>query len=71
MSKTWLDRTKQLWQAKRLPYRIKHKLGDLGVLPNCLIVGAQKAGTTSLYEHLVRHPNVWASDARELKKKLK
>lgn len=66
MSKTWLERTKQLWLEKRLPYRIKHKLGNLGVLPNCLIVGAQKAGTTSLYEHLIRHPNVWPPDAREL-----
>lgn len=66
IAKSWLERTQQLWQDKRLPYRFKHKLGDLGVLPDCLIVGAQKAGTTSLYEHLIRHPDVWSPDCREL-----
>jgi hypothetical protein len=29
-----------------------------GVLPNFIIVGAQKAGTTSLYAYLREHPNV-------------
>jgi len=66
IDQSWLERTKQLWQEKRLPYRLKHRWGNLGVLPNCLIVGAQKAGTTSLYEHLIRHPDVWAPDCREL-----
>ena len=66
MTKSLLERTKQVWEEKRLPYRLKHQWGELGVLPNCLIVGAQKAGTTSLYEHLIRHPDVWPPDCREI-----
>lgn len=34
-------------------------------LPNFLIVGAQKAGTTSLYHYLNQHPDVFMSPAKE------
>ena len=34
-------------------------------LPTFLIVGAQKAGTTSLYAMLARHPDVFMSDPKE------
>lgn len=35
-------------------------------LPNCYIVGAQKAGTSSLYHYLIQHPQV----AKSLKKEI-
>ena len=34
-------------------------------LPNFLIVGAQKAGTTSVYEYLSQHPDVFMSTPKE------
>ncbi len=35
------------------------------VLPNFLIIGAAKAGTTSLYEYLKQHPQIWMSPVKE------
>lgn len=34
-------------------------------MPNFLIVGAQKAGTTALYQHLKQHPDVFMSPVKE------
>ncbi|HUP62025.1 MAG TPA: sulfotransferase [Thermoanaerobaculia bacterium] len=34
-------------------------------LPNFLIIGAAKAGTTSLYEYLAQHPDVYMSPIKE------
>lgn len=36
-----------------------------GTLPNCLIIGAAKAGTTSLFNILASHPQVFASPVKE------
>ena len=36
------------------------------VLPDFLIVGAQRAGTTSLHEALAQHPSIGASDWKEV-----
>lgn len=36
------------------------------VLPNFLIVGFQKAGTTSVYHYLAQHPDVFVSPTKEL-----
>lgn len=35
-------------------------------LPDFLVIGAQKAGTTWLHEHLSRHPQVWLPPVKEL-----
>ena len=35
------------------------------MLPNFLIVGAAKAGTTSVYEYLKQHPNIFMSNIKE------
>jgi hypothetical protein len=37
------------------------------MLPTFLVIGAMKAGTTSLYEYLRSHPQVFMSDTKELK----
>jgi hypothetical protein len=38
----------------------------LRVLPDFLILGAQKAGTTFLYDHLAQHPNITPALAKEV-----
>lgn len=47
-------------RAKQLIFEDNHRrLSGLSrVLPNFLIVGTQKAGTTSLYHYLKQHPQV-------------
>jgi hypothetical protein len=37
-----------------------------GALPDFLVIGAQKCGTTSLYRHLARHPHVRPAAHKEL-----
>lgn len=36
------------------------------VLPDFMIIGAQKAGTTSLYSYLAQHPHLFASHRKEV-----
>lgn len=36
------------------------------VLPNLLIIGAQKCGTTSMHNYLSQHPEIFMSDQKEL-----
>jgi Sulfotransferase domain len=36
-------------------------------LPNLVVVGVSKAGTTSLFEYLGRHPDIGLSDVKELR----
>ncbi|HEY4234458.1 MAG TPA: sulfotransferase domain-containing protein [Lacipirellulaceae bacterium] len=45
------------WRAATSKYR---------QLPSAIIVGAQKAGTTQLYEGLIRHPRCFGSSKKEL-----
>jgi hypothetical protein len=40
--------------------------GNLRMLPDFVIVGARKAGTTSLYNYLVQHPSVLPAMMKEL-----
>lgn len=44
------------WWAARRSYRLL--TGPARVLPDFIVVGAQRCGTTSLYNYLVDHPNV-------------
>ncbi len=50
--------------------RMLHAVGRLSaaqrVLPDFLIIGAQRAGTASLYYNLVRHPCVAAALRKEI-----
>ena len=36
------------------------------LIPHFLIIGAQKCGTTSLYNYLIQHPQVCAKITKEL-----
>lgn len=51
---------RQGWAAYR------HSTSSVRVLPNFLIIGAQRCGTTSLYSYLVQHPWVSPAWAKEL-----
>jgi hypothetical protein len=37
-----------------------------GTLPNLIIIGAMKGGTTSLHYYLNLHPQIWMSREKEL-----
>src|SRR5690606_20950764 len=43
---------------KALERRLRQRTAALRALPHFLIIGAQKGGTTSLYEYLAAHPRV-------------
>jgi hypothetical protein len=36
------------------------------MLPNFLIIGAEKAGTTWLYDRLKRHPDIFMPEVKEI-----
>lgn len=38
---------------------------ERAAMPNFLVIGAQKAGTTALYNHLKQHPQVYMSQIKE------
>jgi hypothetical protein len=46
--------TRPAKRAALLPARIANR----GTMPDALIIGAQRAGSTSLYDHLTQHPGV-------------
>ena len=39
---------------------------DKRVLPNMILLGAQRAGTTSIHSHLGKHPGVYLSKTKEI-----
>lgn len=46
--------------------RLSGVFGPAGRLPNAIIIGAQKGGTTSLYRYLAQHENITASRTKEV-----
>ncbi len=51
-----------LWNVRRavVPSRLR-------VLPNFLVIGAQKGGTSSLYRNLVKHSGIAPAHRKEVK----
>lgn len=49
----------------RLP-TLRRITGPWRVLPDFIIIGAQKAGTTTLYDNLVKHPSIQGCDIKEV-----
>lgn len=63
----WFNRHARFWSIARSIYTGYTELaGPLHLLPNFLIIGAKKCGTTSLYLNLVKHPNVAPSSTKEI-----
>src|SRR3712207_1803805 len=48
-----------------LPPSQHSRRGQPMTMPNFFIIGAQKAGTTSLYHYLKQHPQVYMSPVKE------
>lgn len=42
-----------------------HTLGRILILPNFIILGSPKCGTTSLYNYLAQHPEIYMSQVKE------
>ena len=54
-------------QKRRLEFRFRKLTAPMRMLPDFLIIVAQKCGTTSLYSYLMRHPNVGAAFEKEVR----
>ena len=52
-------RRQLIWQARRATWASR-------ALPSFLIIGAQKCGTTSLYDYLTEHPQLWDAYIKEV-----
>lgn len=40
--------------------------GPLRVLPDFIIIGCQKCATTSLYDYMIQHPNIFSASEKEI-----
>jgi hypothetical protein len=62
------------WQVTRLSRRVRHRLrigwrrllSSRRALPDFIIIGAQKSGTSSLYAQLAAHPHVLGASWKEV-----
>jgi hypothetical protein len=54
-------------QRRILSFRIRELTAPVRTLPDFLIIGAQKCGTTSLYAHLMQHPSVGPAFEKEVR----
>ncbi len=61
---TIMERVKRPLRRIRADYR--QLTAPLRGLPSALIIGAQKGGTTSLFNYLVQHPDVLAPLSKEV-----
>src|SRR3954451_19207429 len=52
--------------SRSLPPRARRS-PDVGTLPDFLVIGAPKAGSTALHDALARHPQLYASPVKEPK----
>jgi hypothetical protein len=52
--------------ARELRARYRHLTGPLRGLPSALIIGAQRSGTTSLFNYLAEHPDVLPPVGKEI-----
>ena len=52
--------------SQDLASRWKQAFAVAGPLPNFIVIGAQKCGTTYLYDELVQHPHVAAARTKEI-----
>jgi hypothetical protein len=62
------------WRTRRLRVAAEHALRAVGgrptsglrTLPGFLVIGAQKSGTTSLFQYLARHPGIALATPKEV-----
>ncbi|WP_425049262.1 sulfotransferase domain-containing protein [Psychromarinibacter sp. S121] len=56
----------EVYLARRGVQKLRQLSGQTGRLPDFLILGAQKAGTTTLYDLIMRHPGTAAARTKEI-----
>ena len=54
------------WRTRPLRWKLRVASASLRARPTFLIIGAQKAGTTSLHAYLARHPDVLTATKKEV-----
>jgi Sulfotransferase domain len=54
------------WRLRRLDERTRRATASRRLRPNYLVIGAQKAGTTSLHAYLAAHPAVLPASIKEV-----
>ena len=57
---------KILQNRKKISRRLKQLTGSIRTIPDFIIIGAQKAGTTSLYHYLTLHPEIFSAESKEI-----
>src|SRR4051794_6897093 len=55
------------WSAMDATLRPSPAQTSLSRLANLVVIGVNKAGTTSLFDYLGRHPDIGLSDVKELR----
>jgi len=64
---TWLRKHKtSLAVARSLNKVLYTTTGSVHILPDFLIIGAARSGTTSLYEYLIKHPSIMPAVGKEI-----
>ena len=64
--KPWLLQHNRLYQSARTTHRIYSKVTyPFHTLPDFLIIGAPKSGTSSLYDYLIEHPSIFSAVVKE------
>jgi len=53
-------------EISRLEERLRPTGAPTGALPDFVVIGAQKSGTTSFYRDVIRHPHVGRSTKKEV-----
>ena len=67
LTQFWQQRSITIWRNKLSPQRwYRRATARLRRTPDFIIVGAQKAGTTSLYGYLAAHPQIVPPIAKEI-----
>ena len=64
-AKNWLHQHPRVYEFYKLK-KFRIITSYLRVLPDFVIVGAQKAGTTSLYDFVIKHPAIASASQKEL-----
>lgn len=50
----------------RIPKVYRNLTSSIRLMPNFIVIGAQKCGTTSLFEYLIEHPSISAPARKEI-----
>jgi hypothetical protein len=64
--KGWVPDAPKAFMRRRLNDFQRHLRARTGCLPDFIILGTQKGGTTSLYRYLIQHPHIHTATRKEI-----